>query len=389
MEKIGLLSYHFWYNYGTCLQAYALQYILKKMGYQSEYIDFGWKYPIVTETLIENFWTYTNTNTNLFRTLKTNLYKYAGAIINHNLYSTLFRDFIYKTNNKLFDKFHNQFIIESPHVKDLNNIEKNYDFFIVGSDQVWNPSCCEKKYFAHFLLDFVKEKKKKISYAPSIGIKNIDAKAKELFKLYLPQFQSLSCREEFGCSLLRKTTELEITRVIDPTLLMTREEWLSIAENKEVQPYVLCYILGDKTKIVEKSLQIAKKHSLDLKIISMSQVIIEKYQKYIMSNVGPREFLFLLNKSSCILTDSFHGTAFAINFNIPFYSFFKRTGNSSVSDNSRIIDLLDLFHLSCRLKESVDFSEDFSCDFKEANKILHHEREKSFNFLKHSINQIL
>lgn len=389
MRKIGLLSYHFWYNYGTCLQAYALQYVLRKMGYQSEYIDFGWKYPITPESFVENFWTYKKTNVNFFRKFKIKLYKYIGSIINHNFYSTIFHDFICKTSNILYDKFHNQYIIESPLVKDLNNIEKKYDLFIVGSDQVWNPTCCEKIYFKHFLLDFVKEKKKKISYAPSIGIKNIDVETKELFKMYLPQFFSISCREEFGCSLLHKMTGLSITRVIDPTLLITRDEWLLIAENKKTKPFILCYILGDKIEIVEKSLRIARKHSLDLKIISMSQVIINKYKKYIISNVGPREFLFFLGKSSCILTDSYHGTAFAINFNIPFYSFFKRAGDATTSDNSRIIDLLDLFHLSERFKESFNFSDDFLCDFTESNKILSYERVRSINFLKHSVEQIL
>lgn len=389
MKKIGLLSYHFWYNYGTCLQAYALQHVLRKMGFQSEYIDFGWKYPIAPESFVENFWTYTKNNINLFHEFKIKFYKYIRAIINHNLYSTIFRDYIYKTNNTLFDEFHNQYIIESPIVKNLNNIEKNYDLFIVGSDQVWNPSCCEKKYFTHFLLDFVKEKKKKISYAPSVGVKNIDTEIKELFKLYLPQFHSISCREESGCSLLHKTTNLEITRVLDPTLLMSHEEWMFITENKKTKPFVLCYILGNKTEIVKKSLQIAKKHSLDLKIISMSQVIIDNYKKYIISNVGPREFLFFLKKSSCILTDSYHGTAFAINFNIPFYSFFKKNGDSTTSDNNRILDLLDLFHLSSRFKESFNFNDDFFCDFSESNKILFKERVRSFNFLKRNINQIL
>lgn len=384
MQKVALLSYQYWYNYGTCLQSYALWKYLETQGFPAEYLNFDWKYPVSLESHYAYFWEYKIPHHRLLGKIKYRLLSYYKALKEHDILFQFLKDFIYFNNSRKFDAFYKKFIRVSPPVSsvDLHGIENDYRKFIIGSDQVWNPDCCEEKYFLHFLLDFVHDKKKKVAYAPSIGKTELDARTTDLFVKYLKDFEYISCREETGCEILRSILSKEITQVIDPTLLLSPAEWMKIAKYPaRTEDAVICYVLGDKECIVKFAQNIAHAIQKNIIIITNSYSIIRKYGKMVAYGIGPREFIGLLDKCACFVTDSFHGTIFSINFNKPFFSFMKRQGGYTTSDNSRIVDVLKHFHLEEQFREDDNMAFSLDVDFMEANKILNRERHKSIQYL--------
>lgn len=359
MQKIGLLSYQFWYNYGTCLQAYALWKTIQKLGFDSEYIDFGWQYPQYPE------------NKSILTLLKKILKK---LLLKNDTESKI-----------LFDRFRKEYIKESEPVdiKKLSDIEADYRTFIVGSDQTWNPDCVEELYFKVFLLSFVKDNRKKCAYAPSIGRNFIDEHCKELYKKYLSDFHFISCRETSGCKILSEVLEKNISQVLDPTLLLTSADWNSVAHSPTAdKDYILCYILGEKKSICDFAKKIALSQGKQLYILAGNFKICRQYKKYVLSGVGPSEFVGLIKHCSCLITDSFHGTIFSINFNKDFYAFYKRVGGASESDNSRMLDTLRQFGLEKRLRQDNDQELGTRIDYSCVNLTVDDYRKSSVKFLK-------
>ena len=367
MQKIGLVSYQFWYNYGTCLQAYALWKKIQMLGFESEYIDFGWHYPIQ------------KSKASLMSKIKCKIKHFLGLdrlaikVLNNNV-----------ANNRLFDEFRKDYIKESrpTDIYSLESIENKYSKFIVGSDQTWNPDCVEEQFFKIFLLSFVNDPVKKCAYAPSIGRNNVTAHCLDLYKQYLSDFSYISCRESSGCGILTKALGKNIQQVLDPTLLLEAKDWDAIAENPiNDEGYILCYILGNKTCICEFAKKIAQKENKELYIISNNLDIYKSFGNYILQNIGPKEFVGLIKNCSCMVTDSFHGTIFSINFQKDFYTFHKRPGTQNESDNSRIIDTLRQFDLEKRFRDDSDESFSRPIDYKKVRLILEKWRKESIAYL--------
>lgn len=370
MKKIALISYQFAYNYGTCLQAYALWKAIDNAGYSSEYINFDWKFPTQEVSQIKKY----------LQTIK----EYLGGIKHRRFKTTIEFKLLQSLNKQEFNKFRKRHIHESNYIKsnELSNIENSYLKFIVGSDQTWNPDCVREKYFRVFLLAFLKDCKKKYAYAPSIGKSILDEHTLSLFKQYLKDFSQISCREINGCNTLSKALNRKIYKVLDPTLLITKTEWEKIEKSHtHSSKYVLCYILGQKKNICDYAKSLADKRNIDLIILPAHINIYKEYKQYVPKGVGPSEFLELIHHCEYLITDSFHGSIFAINYNKNFYSFLKRNGDETQGDNSRIIDMLKIFKLENRFKKDNDITEEEDIDFQPVNQILQQEREKSNNYL--------
>lgn len=372
MQKIGLISYQFWYNYGTCLQAYALWKKIQMMGFESEYIDFGWHYPMheSTDTLTSK--------------IKSKVKNILGLKM---LEKQVSKNNIVK--NKLFDAFRRDYIKESNPIDilKLDSIENGYSKFIVGSDQTWNPDCVEEKFFKIFLLSFVHSSEKKCAYAPSIGRNNVTGHCLDLYKQYLYDFSYISCRESSGCKILNEALGRNIQQVLDPTLLLEPEDWASIAKNPiNEEGYVLCYILGNKTCICDYAQKLAQKENRRLYIISKNLDVYKYFGDYILQGVGPKEFVGLIRDCSCMVTDSFHGTIFSINFQKDFYTFHKRPGTQNESDNSRILDTLKQFGLEERFRADTDDSFCPHINYKSVTSMLEEYRKKSVAYLNNILN---
>ena len=302
MARIGVLTMHRVLNYGSILQAYATKRVIESLGHDCEIIDYRYpnefhyahgrkKYAITWKGRIARRFSLTKKwrRLNRFRNFQ-------------EKYLNLSREYI------------------SP--EDIRNNPPNYDIYLVGSDQVWNP-----KYLFEdtvFLLDFVPNDKKKISYASSFSTNKIPEAFKEKYIRLLSQFESISVRETNGAKLVKELTGRDASVNIDPTLLLKPDDWNKICSRSKLckRPYILVYILtyavGDipcLNDIVRKL-----KQEKNAQIIYLGNRIEGIYCDRYIDNCSPSQFISLVRWTSFIITTSFHGTAFALNYGIPFIS---------------------------------------------------------------------
>ncbi len=365
--KIGLISYHSEPNYGTMLQAYALSKALNILGIENEYVRYQGS------------------------PRKSFIFKIIRAIVRTIIPAKPSQfDFFHKkefaSTLNAFNKFHKDYIPTSPKEYYTNTIQDanyQYDKFIVGSDQTWSEYMNRSGVTANF-LKFVTDNSKKNSYAPSIGSLTISDEFAETLKNSLRSFNHLSCREKPNCEKLSLLTGKNVEYVVDPTLLLTAKEWdkIAIAPNLPTKKYILAYILGEKDCIVEYA------ESLGLKVGLPVYYILTRPKYLNMSNclkgVGPAEFIGLVRDAAYVVTDSFHGTAFCLNYGTQVYCFTKRkvTPNETAMDNDRIKLFLSEFGLENRLKDDNDTT--IENDFNPRNYQEHLEdfRNSSWNYLK-------
>ena len=373
-KKIGILTFHRYYNYGTALQAYALQnFISQNYNCEVELIDYLAKNEYVGKKL-----------------LITRLRRLGTYIVNFSRYYSIYKNRQNQAQKvqKFNDFFENQMVLSDQNadvVDDLPDICKNYDAVMIGSDQTWNPFVSTK---GVFLLEYLDGKTvKKLSYAPSIGISKIPEEYIERYKNALSDFEMLSCRERCGAEFLSDLLKRNVECVLDPTLLLKPSDWEKIAATVDVrEPYLLTYFLGDNKahrKAVEK---IAAEKNL--KIVALPVSYLEINNKNINKQyVGPCEFISLFKNAAFVCTDSFHGTMFSINFGKDFMSFPKRNDVDINSDNNRLYDALKVFGLENRLGiKGRTVTEPI--DYEKVNAKLAELRESSKQYLDHSINLI-
>ena len=363
MKKIGIITIIDRTNLGNRLQNYALQEYLKSLSGMQVYTLNNENCTNNVHLLIFKY-----LNNRIISLLKKTIKKIIGYHSNS--------DFIRRNNHFLeFDKNINYYS------KIVNAYTKmtDFDYVIVGSDQVWNPSI--NRLTDIDLLKNVNEDKR-ISYAASIGTNSIDEKLLKKIKNELVKFKKISVREESGKKIIEKATgRTDIKVLIDPTMLLTKEDWFKMEKKPEKlksKKYILNYFLGELSERRKKEIErVAKKYNCD--IINLLDINDPLYES------GPSEFLYLEKNAFLICTDSFHSSVFAILYNKPFI-IFKREQNNMNNMFSRIETLLDKFQIENRIyNEENIIEENLECDYTKANDILKKEREKSKKFLEEAL----
>lgn len=267
----------------------------------------------------------------------------------------------------------------------INSKKILFDYYIVGSDQVWNF-----EYFKNFPKDggyklFLLSnipKQKSIAFAPSFGLSYVDNEYKKIYSRLLKEFKALSVREDDGKEIIDKLTGIKnVDVLIDPTMLLTRNEWNNISKkpkNYKGEKYILNYFLGDTS---EERIKVINKYANDhnYKVINL----LDKKDPYFVC--GPSEFLWLEEHAELICTDSFHSSVFAIIFDRPFIIFDREQANIGCM-NSRIETLINKFKLNDRKYNGKRITKaNLEHDYSEAYKILEKERKKSEEFLKKAL----
>ena len=287
-----------------------------------------------------------------------------------------------------FEQFVKERIMESNECYNPVSLKTctTYDAYMVGSDQTWGEARTRKNPI--YFLDCINPDYPKLSYAPSIGTTHISDDYMQVLETKLSSFKSLSCREKTNCGLLSKKLHREVRYVLDPTLLLSAEEWNKVAQKhmeiglKEKQ-YILCYILGEKSYISEFAEKLSEEKGMPVYYIVTRPIYLKKKNHLFTT---PYSFVSLIRDAAYVITDSFHGTIFSINFNTQFYSFTKREESENV-DNDRIIELLKTFGLEERFQEGkYAFVKDIN--WNEANKRLSEEREHSMEYLGETLSLI-
>lgn len=250
-----------------------------------------------------------------------------------------------------------------------------FDYFIVGSDQVWNPNWYHNiDYFKY--VDY----KKQIAYAASFGVYTIPLNLEKHFREVLSKIKNISVREEAGQKIVKDLINKDVPIVLDPTMLLMKDEWLKIAKKpnwKQDNKYICAFFLGNISK--------NKKEKIE-KIAKMinAQVIypLKNFDEF-GKKIGPAEFIYLINNSEYIFTDSFHGTVFSIIMK-KLFLVFDREENGQCNMNSRLDTLLGMLNLKYRhVQDNTELILDLlkkEIDYTNIDVILSKKRNEAKNF---------
>lgn len=324
MRRIAIITWNTYHNFGTFLQAYALQQYLYISGYDNKILD--------DHIIIDN-------NINWKFKIKKLLWRLRRK--SYRIYTKSKHD-----SDRLFNNFKRKYLNIDSNITPLTYLDKKYDLFICGSDQIWNPFLLDNPNQTFYYAAF--SKKKKIAYAPSIGISNIPPQYNKKVKNLISSFCNLSLRENQGVESISKLTKKNVIKVVDPTLLLNKEEWEKILpkNNTHIEKYILGYFLTPNTSYINAAITYAKQKSLKFILFFTD----ESYYKYDceLISAGPIEFLNYIKHAEILFTDSFHGSIFAKIFHVQFFTL-KRFGNTQKGQDSRVENLLDMFGIKYRL----------------------------------------
>lgn len=351
-------------NYGALFQAYATQEVLSRYGkvdiinYQNKHIE--------------------------------KVYKTFNIRINHTFLKGFIRDlFLLKgklSKKRKFKKFFNSRLNFTELTDFRKGSLKVYDLYVSGSDQIWNPLCTNGNSVVneHYFLQFAPVGARKISYATSLGSFRFNVDQLEKAKTLLEPFDNLSIREKDGKEYLESLLGKEVEQVLDPTLLLSKSDWikkLGLQKNKFNTDYILVYTVP-RSDLLKKVVDYYSKK--DIKIIAVDSNIrkLGAVDKQIR-DAGPEEFLNLFLNAKKIITDSFHGVCFSINFQKDFLAV------SSGQQSNRMNNILELTGLEDRFIDSIESISSLddlgSIDFINAHKLLDEKKAESFKYLSKAI----
>lgn len=270
----------------------------------------------------------------------------------------------------------------------LHKGSKTYDAVVVGSDQIWTPLSLPTKFYN---LLFVDDSVRKVAYASSFGVSVIPHFQKKATGAYLDRFYKIGVREMSGKNIVDSLSHQKATVVADPTMLLSPDEWMEEIKGskvKETNPYIFCYFLGTNPEAREAANRL--KAATGFKIVTLRHM-----DEYVPSdelfgdeapyNVSPNDFLKYIIGATYVLTDSFHCSAFSIQFRRKFMTFYRFKPSSKGSRNSRIDSLLNIFALQSRLYQGDVMAVTENIDYDRVHEVLTEYREQSVAFLKESL----
>lgn len=370
MKRIGIHTITDYANYGNRLQNYAVQEILKSMGY--EVVSIVNSFPVNNEHVSFKKRVVQMCKTSPV-TQFTKIAQKVRDLVNRRVQSE------YKQKKiRAFRTFTHTYINETSYTISDNNVPSDindqFDFCVTGSDQIWNPSI---RFGSP--LDFLTyvSPEKRIAIAPSFGVSHIPPHCKDAYREYLKGMKSLSVREERGAEIIFKLCGRIAEVLVDPTLVLNASEWLAISKPAAAKPrnaYLLTYFIGDISKkrmIVLRRIAAIKQ----LEIVQLNSL--RDLKRY---DADPAEFIDYIRGAAIVCTDSFHSSIFSMLMERPFVVF-NREGKSAVM-SSRLDTLLAKFKLQKRRFENIDTDDDFfNADYSHMPDLLDAERFKFKNYL--------
>lgn len=357
--KIGIITYHRAKNIGAMLQAYALQQTIEKNIGNCEIIDYRNK-------KMED--KYRIKNNKEIRSIKGKIKNI--LLMKKNKEFENVRDEFNSNTQKISKKIYND--------KNIVEANKEYDFFITGSDQVWNPKLNYGD--NNFFLNFVEDNKKRNSYAASFGVSELSEKDKDGIKKELENFNKISVREKEGQEIIKKLINKDCQLVLDPTLLLNENEWNKLINKQRIEKekYIFVYTIATTPTIFEFARKLAKDKRC--KIICFNN----GYKKYRgmknLTKVSPQDFLNYIKNAEYIVTSSFHGLCFSINLHKEFY---YELDKDPKNHNSRLTTLTNILGLESRRIIGGNSKDECKIDYNKVDEKLTEERKKSVEFIEY------
>jgi len=372
--KIGTLTVHNGYNFGASLQAYALVKALRKIGAEANLLDYR-------NEKIENFQN---------RQKKYGWSSVGQLIRNLRILTRKMVDggATKRTQKKYLD-FHKE-VLDTEcgtllNAASFSYVNQIYDGFICGSDQIWNERITGSDLI--FFLDFAGEYKIKASYAASLGAPKLNYPENKISEIahLLGTFNAISIRETINKEEIEQLSGKDCTVVVDPVLLLSPEDWISIANTSTLQiplkPYAIYYQVLEDSCLYKAARNIAEHCGLPL--IRMDwhplKATLKGCKSLSRKGIGPKEFLKLFLNADLVLSNSFHGTVFSLIFKKQFLTFELIDANSA--KNKRLEELLDLTGLRSRLTRNFDVSKLTAIDWNTVNNRLEDRIADSKKFL--------
>ncbi|MPM40182.1 hypothetical protein SDC9_86822 [bioreactor metagenome] len=375
MKKIGISTLYTGYNYGSALQAFAVKTIVNNIGYDAEILHLPGSLVHGRDIRINKLATI------LLHTIF-HPKEFIKTFIRYR--SSINARFIPGTK-ELFEAFINEYL--RPYdikYKNLKNIANDsYHAFICGSDQIWDA---DTHYVDPFYYLRYAPYNMRIAFAPSFGKDKLADYNKEKIKEYITGIKYKSIREETGAEIIHMLTGERVQVLLDPTLTVEKVQWENISYDKLVDTnYLLVYFLNEPSKQV-KSIIKKLAHRNKYKIIAIPYIFNDNNFVDITIPAGPREFISLVRHASFVCTDSFHGTAFSLKFNTPFYTFERNYGIAE-DQSSRIVSLLKKTNTIQRYcKDKITSYSNIN--FEYVNIVLDSERKKSLQYIEGALFKI-
>ena len=319
MPKAGIITFLHNDNFGSSLQAYALQKTMRDLGFECEHLD----YQPDRKEKIRNLLLSRNNPKLVLEGMRKKQVRSGqeGA----------FR------KSQAIPAFYQQYMQLSPrcrNAQELKEQSRSCDLLLCGSDQIWNPVWLNEAYF----LTFAGEKIPKIAYAPSLGVSRMPkaSKARKI-RRWTADFRAISVREEEGAALLEKITGRKADVMPDPVCLLSAEEWDELAGEVPVgDPYLLCYFIGENPAYWERVRAVQRETGLDRVLVLPVNADSFSCGYELLDGAGPSEFLAAVRGASCFCTDSFHGLAFGTIFGIRMEVIRRYREDDPESKNSRV-----------------------------------------------------
>ena len=343
---IGIMTPFMVNNYGTKLQAFAMQSLIKSFDKDCEIINYS------------------------FGRRRITLSRIAKKIYYHH-YTKSYRDYTDSENvpddirkmrssrEKTISRFNEMLSLSKPIIsyQNLRDKSEEYETVICGSDQIWNPVNLDGEVY---LLEWTNEHSKRIAYAASFGTDQITDALKHKYKKELLRFDSISVREDTGVSIIKELGISNVHKVMDPTLLCDGKLWRELAASSSMsieKPYVFCYFLSGRSLPRQAVKCLAREDNLT--IVNLPHF--KEYNKYDenfadvdLYGVGVPDFLALILNANYVVTDSFHGTVFSTIFEKEFFAFERHSEEKTGSTNGRIFSYLHTIGLENRICRSID-----------------------------------
>ena len=366
-------------NYGTSLVGYALIKKLQMMGYEVEVINYVKKLTLMQKMeWMVNAWRCGMGSVITDRMKgKKDMQKNVSYAANIKVRTEAVE--AYK-ERKFIPLFKDYVGYEA-----LHEGSKNYDAVIVGSDQVWTPLSLPTRFFN---LLFVDDKVRKVAYASSFGVSSIPGFQHKATGAFLDRFHAIGVREQSGKKIVDTLSHQTATVVADPTLLLDANEWSEEIKDSKInmnEPYIFCYFLGTNMEAREAANELKAKTGLKIVTLRHMDEYVpedESFGDYAPYDVDPNGFLAYIKNAEYVLTDSFHCSAFSIQFHKRFMTFYRFAQGSATGRNSRIDSLFNVLEVNKEHIYAGDVMKvEAQLDWDSIDANLKKLREKSVEFL--------
>ena len=359
--KAGLVTFYHIHHYGALLQAAATERAVESLGGACEIIDY-----------------YVNQNNDLFR--KPTGVGSAAADVHTALHYKALRD-----RYQRFERFSKDHLRISGHrfesLEELRSAELPYDLILSGRDQIWNPKIFPDGRFDPVFFGAFSTRRK-IAYAPSFGVPHIPEGMEEELRSYLESFSHISVRERQGREIVKEITGKDVPVVLDPTLLLTAEQWSAMAVPPDRSGgYILCYCISKPGALAPYIQRLAEETGLPVvQLCGIRQKVHPKAACVL--DAGPSEFLGLFQNASYVCTNSFHGTVFSVQFQKPFFTAVAPS-ELAAPESSRTFSILSRLGLTERIiGTGATAGLDDTIDWADVDRRLRSARQSSLDYLR-------